>query len=85
MNDALSEQASWDEPTSSLPEPDPELVIREAMETFTVRLPNELAVQIQHAAVDDERTWSWMARRLIEDGLRARGVTPFRAKGLHLD
>ena len=69
-------------PGFELREAEPE--IREAMESFTLRMPPQLAEQISVLAQKDERTWSWMVRRLVEEGLASRGVEPYRAPGLHL-
>lgn len=54
------------------------------MPSFSIRMPQQLCDQVMRLAEQDERTWSWMMRRLVEEAVLARGVTPYRAPGLHL-
>lgn len=58
--------------------------IQEAMLSYSIRIPQQLALQISELAMKDDRTWSWMVRRILERGLEQFGVQPYRAPGMHL-
>ena len=47
-----------------------------AREMVGIRLNPELKALVQALADDEERTFSWMAERLLAEALKARGRTP---------